>query len=456
MDATTRLSGLRLSFVWTAIGRLGAVGALFLLHMVLARNVSTEAYASYAILESSLYILVLLGTAGLPLALQREARIRADRGDHAEFSSLTVNAFWLVAGFSSLVLCIVVGCSVLFREYLSSELAQVSLLCFVTWVLCSSLLRLMGEFERARGDYFTANLVGGQRGGLGINLLVLAVVLGAQFTLGLSLAFVIGTQCCVVILFCCFQLVRVYSHLRAPVSLEVMKGLLVISLPMFATQLITQGIPEFDIFAVGALSSDRELGLYSVGKRIALLGVMPLLLVNGAVQPFISSLGSANDLKRLELITRCTATIACIPSLVILLATMLFPKVLLGVFGSGFVDAVPIVVVLSLGSCIFVATGSGGLVLTMTGRERTNLKITTVSAIIFVMLSPLLTLRFGAIGAAIAVALVQVGANLATAVTVRRMLGIWTVVDWSPGRLAEGLTLITQSSNRKRHARPVS
>lgn len=96
-------------------------------------------------------------------------------------------------------------------------------------------------------------------------------------------------------------------------------------------------------------------------------------------------------------------------------------------FGKEFIAAAPLLITLSLGQLINVATGSVGFLLLMSGHEKTMKYITIVSGVISIALLIVLSQSHGVLGAAWAIAVGLAIQNLAALYFVKRYLGFFPV-----------------------------
>lgn len=96
-------------------------------------------------------------------------------------------------------------------------------------------------------------------------------------------------------------------------------------------------------------------------------------------------------------------------------------------FGDEFLAAAPLLVVLSLGQMVNIATGSVGFLLLMSGHERTMKYITICSGTISIALLVFLSQSYGVLGAAWAMAIGMAIQNLTALYFVKRYLGFFPV-----------------------------
>ena len=80
--------------------------------------------------------------------------------------------------------------------------------------------------------------------------------------------------------------------------------------------------------------------------------------------------------------------------------------------------------VLLFGQMLYVCTGPSGLVLAMTGNEKTNLALTVLSLMTLLITLPVAAEYMGLLGLVIALSVVLVARNIASLIAVRQFIGI--------------------------------
>ncbi|TOO47834.1 oligosaccharide flippase family protein [Vibrio parahaemolyticus] len=181
------------------------------------------------------------------------------------------------------------------------------------------------------------------------------------------------------------------------------------------------------IVIAGFFISTTELGLLAAAQRTSLLIGFVLITINFVVAPMFASLFKEGKLDKLRNLSRwaCRANIGA--ALLPVLVCTLFPEFVMQLFGDEFLAAAPLLVVLSLGQLVNIATGSVGFLLLMSGHERTMKYITICSGTISIALLVFLSQSYGVLGAAWAMAIGMAIQNLAALYFVKRYLGFFPV-----------------------------
>lgn len=185
-----------------------------------------------------------------------------------------------------------------------------------------------------------------------------------------------------------------------------------------------------DTVCVGIWQSSKEVGLYGIAMRVALLTSFIVAAVNSAVGPKFAEFGAQKNTAALRVLTQRTSLgmlIVVLPVSIILVA---FPKFVLGLFGPDFTGAATVLIILTIGQFVSVVTGALGHLLMMTGNERLLRNVLAVSAILNLILNVILVPIYGIVGAAVSTAISLITMSLLCVVFVRKKLTIWSVPKW--------------------------
>ena len=164
---------------------------------------------------------------------------------------------------------------------------------------------------------------------------------------------------------------------------------------------------------VGGMLGARAAGQYGAAERIAGITVFFLGATNLIAAPLIAGAYHAGRRREARAIVR-TAMLWCTAVTIPIAApALLFPKLLLGLFGPDFLAAATILRVLVAGQLVNAVTGPVGFALNLTGHERLFAALNLSAAIVAICGGLVLVPREGALGAAIATALVVSILNVA-------------------------------------------
>lgn len=209
-----------------------------------------------------------------------------------------------------------------------------------------------------------------------------------------------------------------------PVAFVPMRSLVVTGLPLFGTEMVFLLFSNLPIVVLGVFSTATEVGLFAVASRISLLLAVFTLAMTAVSSPHFARLYAAGDSAGLQAAandaTRMVGAACATAALVI----MLFPELLLRIFGASFVAAAPMLIALSAGQLVAGLLAPSTPLLSMTGGERALWRTSLFSFAILVMLLLVLVPPLGGLGAAIAAGIGTAAYSGVAAIVVHRRLGI--------------------------------
>ncbi|UYG06067.1 lipopolysaccharide biosynthesis protein [Halomonas sp. M4R1S46] len=179
------------------------------------------------------------------------------------------------------------------------------------------------------------------------------------------------------------------------------------------------------VLIAGMLLSSADLGLFKSAERTALLINFILMVINAVLPPRFATLYRQGNFLGLNDLARKGVLLGLALASPMLLVCLLVPHWVFGLFGAEFTQGANLLRIIAVAQLVNVATGSVGFLLNMTGHEKLMrniaLSCNALGLALFFILIPLL----GALGAALALAMVLVLQNLTALVFVWRKLGIW-------------------------------
>ena len=153
---------------------------------------------------------------------------------------------------------------------------------------------------------------------------------------------------------------------------------------------------------LGLLADAQQAGLFAASWRVASL--VPFMFVGLSTMgaPLIASAHERGAFDEMRRVSTLVARLGFASAALGALALLLFGRWLLGLFGSEFVAAYPVLAVLLVGGAVNALTGMVGYLMILTGRERIALVIFTGALALSIVLNLVFIPRWGALGAAIA------------------------------------------------------
>lgn len=205
------------------------------------------------------------------------------------------------------------------------------------------------------------------------------------------------------------------------------KRLLATSAPLILVGASSVIASSADSVMLGWLNTSREVGLYVVAAKVALLTSFFLQVTNSAIAPRIATLFDSGKKEELETLIQKITLLLVVIAILPVGIFLLFGEEILSIWGYEFVDAFWILIIISIGQFFNLSTGAAGLTLILCGEERAQGIISISFVTLNLILNYFLIISYGAVGAALATALTVAGENITRVILVKRKLGILTI-----------------------------
>jgi O-antigen/teichoic acid export membrane protein len=164
---------------------------------------------------------------------------------------------------------------------------------------------------------------------------------------------------------------------------------------------------------LGWLVDNESVAYFKVAMTAVALIALGLSSVNAVIMPNVARLYKKGDLKATQALLTKSVRLSALVSLPIIFTLIIFGESAIGLlFGEDYLQAYPILVILCFGQLVSVLMGSVGLVLNMTGNERSSLKSLVLTFFLNVVLLATLVPIYGVNGAALSVTLSLVFLNV--------------------------------------------
>jgi O-antigen/teichoic acid export membrane protein len=160
-----------------------------------------------------------------------------------------------------------------------------------------------------------------------------------------------------------------------------------------------------DVLMVGSLAGSVDTAVYGAASNIARLGLVFLGAISMVVGPMLADGYAAGDRSRVVSLLKLAALTSGTLGLLVFLLIAWKGEYLLLLFGSEYVHAKTLLLVLLAGQVVQAATGPVGMALTFAERARLVAAVSLVALVGNIALNALLIPAYGAMGAAIATAL---------------------------------------------------
>jgi len=190
------------------------------------------------------------------------------------------------------------------------------------------------------------------------------------------------------------------------------KELVNFAIPVYLNQFLNSAIKFAPIFIMGYFLTNKDIGIFNVGFRIAMLVSVSLGAFRLIFSPAISALFAKNNKQLIDqlykTITKWIFTIALITFCIIIL----FAEPVLNIFGKEFTTGINVLLLLIFGELINAGVGLVGNIIVMSGRPKVALFNAGINFLTILTLCYLLIPDYGIVGAAFSYALTVVLINL--------------------------------------------
>jgi len=250
-----------------------------------------------------------------------------------------------------------------------------------------------------------------------ISLILLPTLVSVFGIVGSVMAYVIGALVTLMVAWIIW-LHLMSSKPRTTIAHVDVRQLLMTGIPIFWIAVANLSMTKADAFIVSLWLDPVDVGVYSIARRVAGSISFVMLAVNGVTAPRFAVAHKQNDHEKLQKLAQRSSRLMVLGMLPIVVLLVSMPRLILGLFGEGFVRGVLPMLLLSGGQLISAVAGPVGYLLTMTGYEKDARNIVLVSTLLNLLLMIVLVPMFGIIGAAVATVI---------SITVNNGLGLWTV-----------------------------
>jgi O-antigen/teichoic acid export membrane protein len=179
------------------------------------------------------------------------------------------------------------------------------------------------------------------------------------------------------------------------------------------------------VLLTSLLASDEEVGYLKIAVSVGLVISLPLLVTNQAITPRLTIAANNNDRLQMKHLAKKAARLSLLIALPAGVMMMIFSREVIGtVFGASYLEGGSSVLsIIVIGQIINVACGPVGLILNMSGKEKSTLVWMFVSLCLTALLSIILIPGYGALGAALAATIGLILWNLLLLSEVKRQFG---------------------------------
>ncbi len=404
MRSDANFSEIMTGSIWALAARVAAMGLGVVASMIIARIYGAEALGVVSVLYSFLLLTTLFTVLGTNTSMLRLIPEHIAKYSPASAFAVYRKTQYFVAGVSALVGGLLFWASgfVAGTIFSKPDLEPYFILGAVC-IVFKSLMILNTQAVRGlrliRG--FALMLTLPQLFNLALLLILGSFFAGRDVPVysllgGFALTGITG---CVIMQYAFKTMIRPDDTIRHTSMVEILS----LSVAMLMTAAMHFLIGQTGIILLGMFRSAAEVGYYAVAVKLATLTSFILTAITSMAAPKFSELFHKGKMDELFSIAKKSAKLIFWTSTPILVLLLAFGRPVLGIlFGRAFTVAYGAMAILVLGQFVNSVSGSTGMFMSMTGREKQFGGIMLFAAVINVLLNLLLIPRFGIVGSATA------------------------------------------------------
>lgn len=206
---------------------------------------------------------------------------------------------------------------------------------------------------------------------------------------------------------------------------KIRKSLISYSSTMILISFMNVILGRTDRIMIGFFLNSSSVGIYNIAATVGGLATFLLMSSNMTFAPIISELYSQNKIEVLnELYSTITKWIVMLTTPIII-SIIVYAETILNVFGSEYIIAKSVLILIALGQMINAFVGANGYILNMSGHEKLILINNFIMALINIILNLVLIPRYDILGAALATTISITVINIAKVIQVKKHLNIF-------------------------------
>jgi len=179
-----------------------------------------------------------------------------------------------------------------------------------------------------------------------------------------------------------------------------------------------------DVLLLKLFVGPEEIAQYYAASKTLALVAFIYFAVSSACAHRFSEYHARNDGERLAAFVHESTRMTFWPSLLMVGALVVFGKWILMLFGPGFADGYPMILVLAVGLLARASIGPAERLLNMVGEQKACAAVYAIAVVVNIALCFVLVPRLGPLGAAVATAAAVVVESVLLFTAVRRRIGI--------------------------------
>ncbi len=445
---------------WAAFGRLGGTIGLILVFAAVARLLPPAETGLFVVCHSTAILGSIISIFGMGPVVIRMIRTTSSLDAFLSLKAGIRRAVLINLTTSLIVAAAMTTVIVLLSQRFAQGRVAPYLGWVMAWMVLSVLSQITGEIFRGLEHFKWTAVIGGQTGGLIVNPAIALTAWGLIRSDSASLRDVLMLQVLVmsiVLAIALFRLIVLLTQLPDEQNHETgfteptTSWFVREAWPIAISQVFVLGIVQVDILILGSIgvSAAENAAMFAGVRRLMMLVAAPLQVLNLALSPFVAELFATGQKFKLETLLRFSATVAAIPSILVLLTLFAAPaEILAWCYEPAFRQAAAAIVILATANVVFVLCGSCRLALNLTGNQHLNMWNSLSVGVLYLATLPILIHTFGLAGAAAGAAGHVIIANVVSTLLVKRRIGIWTTARLALGELPAQVRLLRQKTSQ--------
>ena len=384
----------------------------FVNNAVITRTLGADSYGLFVLATNVFGFIAIIPQLGFNNTIVRYVSYYNGKGEDAKSKGTILFGFKILLIFSLIVLIISFLISPLISENIFDRpeltpLLKIILLSLPFAVIAGGFYSALNGLKLIKYQVIAANILNPLAFFI---LIIIAFWVGYRLTGLIWIMFAMGVIGLVLSYY--FLNKNYFKHKRELQPQVNKKELMNFAIPIYLNQFLNSAIKFTPIFIMGYFLTNKDIGVYNVCFRVAMLVSVSLSAFRLIFSPTISALFAKNNIQLIgqlyKTITKWIFTIALITFCIIIL----FAEPVLNIFGSEFTTGINVLLLLIFGELINAGVGLVGNIIIMSGRPKVALFNAAINFLMIITLCYFLIPEYGIIGAALSYAITVAFINL--------------------------------------------
>lgn len=402
-----------------------SIGISFLVNYVLIKTAGVANYGSFVYVFNSISLLGNFCLLGMDILLVKNVSVYDAYSDYGKLKGILFFSL-VVVFFSSIIVAVIsLNSNFLFKAVLDSVKIN-----WFALILSSLLLLSLSSLNQATLQALKKMSLSQLTEKIIRPVLLLIMITVLFFFRKIRLIDLIWSNVLAIGVTCIVSFVLIFKKISPIIMLAKreydIKTWSKSTIAFFMIGLLNILNSRVDIFFLGFLKENREVGIFNILVRISDLTSFALVIVNFVLAPLVVRLFANGDLALLQKLITRSAQASFLIGFPLMVLTVIFRNYILLLFGVNSINASKALLVLCSGQLVNLFFGSVGLLLILSGNEKFSIISLAIAIVFNIVLDIVLIPAYGIIGAAIAASGGLVIWNFLMYFFVRRRLNILT------------------------------